>query len=104
MSRVRAGGYKRPCGFTAPSCGLRHAPEEGQRPLRDTGDVLAPRRVTQEEASRRINDVLERRPVEPTDRGLLLIEVLGFEPTRDFLFHRRTRGPTPPRLIAVAAN
>src|ERR1700692_119003 len=91
-------------GFTAPSCGLRHAPEEGQRSLRHTGDVLAPRRVIQEEASRRINDVLERRPVEPIDRGLLLIETLGFEPCHDVLFHLRARGPAPPRLVARAAT
>src|SRR6202022_3736443 len=59
-SRECAGGYTRPCGFTAPSCGLRHTPEEGQRPLRHTGDVLAPRRVAQEKASRRIKNFLHR--------------------------------------------
>src|SRR5258708_31266517 len=103
-SRECAGGYTRPSGFTAPSCGLRHAPEEGQRPLLHTGDVLAPRRVAQEEAGRRIDDVVERRLVETFDRGLLLIEVLGFEPCRDFLFHRFACGPAPPRLVAVGAN
>src|ERR1700730_1927992 len=94
----------RPCGFTAPSCGLRHAPEERQRPLCDTGDVLAPRRVAREEAGRRIDYVLERRFVETLGRGLLLIEIPGFEPCRDFLFYGFARGPAKPGLVAIAAN
>src|SRR5207244_4401341 len=90
--------------FTAPSCGLRHAPEERQRPLCDTGDVLAPRRVAQEKAGRRIDNILERRLVEALHRSLLLIQILRFEPGRDLLFHSLARGPAKPRLVASATD
>src|ERR1700730_14795886 len=94
----------RPCGFTAPSCGLRHAPEERQRPLCDTGDVLAPRRAAQEEAGRRIDYVLVPRFVGSRGRGLPLIEFPGFEPCCAFLSHGFARGPAKPGLVAIAAN
>src|SRR6266702_4593677 len=87
--------------FTAPSCGLRHAPAEGHRSLYHTGDALAPRRVAQEKAGRRIDDILERRLAETPDSSLLLIEILGVEPCRDFLFHSRAVGPAKPRLVAI---
>src|SRR5581483_5232110 len=84
--------------------GLRHAPEEGQWSLHDTRHVLAPGRVAEEEACRRIDDVLARGLVETGDRGLFLIEALGFEPGRDFLFDAGTVGPAEPRLVAIGAN
>src|SRR2546421_6095531 len=94
----------RACRFTAPSCGFRYAPEEGQRPLHNTRDVLAPRRVTQEEAGRRIDDVIESRLVEASGHSLLLIEVFGVEPCHDFLFHGLARRPAKPSLVAIGAN
>src|SRR5207247_8189738 len=94
----------RACGFTAPSCGLRYVPEEGQRSLGDPGDVLAPGRVGQEETRRRIHDVLKRCAIETTDRSLLVIETFGIEPIRDFLFHRRACRPAKPGLFAIGAD
>src|SRR5438067_2502455 len=89
---------------TAPSCGLRHAPEERQRPLHDAGDVAAPGRIAEEEAGRCIDDVFEGGLVDPGDRRLFLVDSLGVEPGRDLFFRGRTVGPAEPGLVAIGAN
>src|SRR3954463_5740695 len=86
--------------FARWSCGFRHAPEERQRTLDDARDVLAPGRVAQEEAGRRVDHVLQRRLVETAHRGLLLVEILGLEPGGDFLFRAGAIRPAKPRLVA----
>src|SRR5256885_13459076 len=47
------------------SNGLADAPEEGQRPLHDARNVLAPSLILQEEAGRRVDYGLECGPIEP---------------------------------------
>src|SRR3954453_17479017 len=76
--RVRAFGAPRNdnakcCAIARASRRLRHAPEERDRSLSDAGDVLAPRLVGEEEAGRRVDDVVERGLVEAAGGGLLLI-------------------------------
>src|SRR5579872_2269924 len=104
VTRTRRRMYEAIIGLPQVSGGLRHAPAERHRPLDDSGHVLAPRGVTQEEAGRRINDILERGLVEPADGGLFLIESPGVEPCRDFLFDGFTIRPTIPRFVTAGPN
>src|ERR1700676_3496522 len=85
------------------SYGLADTPKEGQRPFHDAGDVLAPGLILQEEAGRRLDHVLERGLVEPSDRRLLLVERLGLEPGRHLRFDLWHVRPTEPGLVAIGA-
>jgi hypothetical protein len=60
-----------------------NAPEKRQRPLHDSGDVLAPSLITQVEAERRIDHMVEGGLVEPARDGLFFVERLCLEPGRD---------------------
>src|SRR5215217_9243234 len=83
---------------------LRLAPEERQRAFADAGDVLAPRLVGEEEAGRRVDDVVERGLVEAAGGGLFLFEVLGVEPGRHFLLDVRDVRPAEPGAVAVGPD
>src|SRR5215469_18110297 len=68
---------------------LADAPEERQWPLADSGNVLAPCLILQEEAGRRLNHVVERSLIEATDRDPLLVERLRLEPGRHLCLNLR---------------
>src|SRR5215212_1190382 len=83
---------------------LRHAPEERQRAFADARDVLAPRLVGEEEAGRRVDDVVERGLVEAAGGGLFLLEVLGVEPGGHLLLDVRDVRPAEPGAVAVGPD
>src|SRR4051812_14377666 len=83
---------------------LAHVPEERQRPLHDTADVLAPRLIAEEETGRRIHHVVERGLVETFYRGLFLIEVFGVEPRVDLFLDSGNVRPPKPGGVAGGAD
>src|SRR6478752_4024240 len=84
--------------------GLGDAPEERQRPADDARDVLPPGLVAEIEAGRRVDDILDRRQVEPAHGRLLLGEILGVEPVRHLGLDGRHVRPAEPGLVAIRAD
>src|SRR2546423_6565953 len=86
------------------SCRLGDAPEERKRALDHPAHVLAPSLIAEEEAGRRVDDVIQRGFVEPPDRRLLLVRGLGLVPGRYLRFDFGHLRPAEPRLVAVGAH
>jgi hypothetical protein len=83
---LQAGRHERP---QLKSNHLADAPKQGQWPLGDAGEALAPGVVAHAHAQRRIECVIEGDFVEPARRGFFLLETRGIEPGGDFRLDRR---------------
>src|SRR5215470_10890870 len=80
---------------------LAYPPEERQRPFDNPAHVPAPRLVFQEEASRRIDDGVERGLVEAADHGLLLLQRLGLIPRGHLRLDLGCVRPAEPGLVSA---
>src|SRR5262249_8901240 len=86
------------------SCRLADTPEERHRGLDDSGDIRAPGLIQQDEAERRVDDVVEGSLVEAAHGHFLLVERARIKAGSDLGFDLSAARPAEERLVASGAN